>query len=100
MSYYCESTLFVHTHNFSWGQVTHSHPYLPNSPHSHTSAQYQTIESLTNLLFTLVATAFVSTLLRAITLCYAPHLRGLARHLIKYYSLRAPPYLSFANIGC
>ncbi|MFQ9504756.1 MAG: hypothetical protein ACLR1G_13305 [Alistipes indistinctus] len=29
VSYYCESSLFYHTHYFSWGVVTHSHPYLP-----------------------------------------------------------------------
>ena len=55
VSYYCESSLFYHTHYFSWGVVTHSHPYLPagsGTPgHNHTPVQCDTIAQLSMLLF-------------------------------------------------
>lgn len=91
VSYYCESTFFLHTHNFDWGTVTHSHPYMPTGSHSHTSAQCQTIESLANLLFTLVATAFIVATIRVIVLSATPDLRRITRRLVRNYSLRAPP---------
>lgn len=94
VSYYCQSTLFVHTHDFEWGQVTHSHPYMPSGSHSHSWAQCQTLDALTNILFTIVAATVIATVLRSITICHAPHLRGTARHLIEHSSDRAPPIFS------
>ena len=64
LGYYISVTSFYHTHYFSWGTVTHSHPYLPSgsetSNHSHTPIQCQTINLLSYLLLTLtVAAAFL-----------------------------------------
>lgn len=36
------ATCFVHTHTYSWGKVTHSHPYS-DSHHSHSKSACQLI---------------------------------------------------------
>lgn len=91
MSYYCESTLFLHTHNFTWGTVTHSHPYMPTGPHTHTSSECQTIQFLTNLLFTFSGTTFIAFIFRATPIFQAPRLHALAKYILENCSLRAPP---------
>ena len=57
LSYYISSTMLYHTHDFEWGTVTHSHPYLPfdsdASNHSHTLVQCQAISFLSYLLLAL-----------------------------------------------
>ena len=57
LSYYISTTMFYHTHDFNWGTVTHSHPYLPSNSeapsHTHTPVQCQTISFLSYLLLTL-----------------------------------------------
>ena len=54
LGYYISTTAFYHTHYFSWGTVTHSHPYLPfdseTPSHSHTPTQCQAISLLSFLL--------------------------------------------------
>lgn len=36
--FYCGNTLFIHTHIGEAGnRIVHSHPYFPNSQHSHSS---------------------------------------------------------------
>ncbi|MEG1463788.1 MAG: hypothetical protein RSC11_02650 [Mucinivorans sp.] len=91
VSYYAESTLFFHTHTFSWGTVTHSHPYMPSAAHSHTTTECQTIQLLTNLVFTSTGTIFVAVTFRVITLLYRPRLHSWARYLLENTSLRGPP---------
>jgi len=64
LGYYISTTMFYHTHHFSWGTVTHSHPYLPTNSdvpnHNHTPVQCQAIEILSNLLLAFsVATVFI-----------------------------------------
>ena len=49
-NYYCGTTLFIHTHFFAWGAVTHSHPYLPSNHHSHSDAEYQALALLDNII--------------------------------------------------
>ncbi len=39
------SICFVHTHNYSWGKVTHSHPYS-DSHHTHSQSACQLIDYL------------------------------------------------------
>lgn len=48
--YYCGSTLFVHSHHTWHGLETHSHPYLPNSSHSHSDVQFSLISMLNTIL--------------------------------------------------
>lgn len=39
------TTLFLHTHILEGAVITHSHPYLPSVPHSHTTQSFQFIAS-------------------------------------------------------
>lgn len=59
LSYYGGATLFTHTHSFEWGEVTHSHPYMPSGAHSHTAAGVQLIHSLSSVLFIVSAVALL-----------------------------------------
>lgn len=93
VSYYCESTFFIHTHYFIWGRVTHSHPYVPIGSHSHTSTECQTIESLTNLLFTTVATTLIVAVICVIAIYDPPFLQQITRSIGRSCDLRAPPVL-------
>ncbi|MEG1644675.1 MAG: hypothetical protein RR279_02405 [Alistipes sp.] len=91
VSYYAESTLFIHSHTFEWGTVTHSHPYLPGGGHSHTAGACQTIHSLNTILFTLIAAFALSV---PIVVCFLLHplcLQSVAKHIVENCSLRAPP---------
>lgn len=53
-TYYCETTLFVHTHNFYWGSVTHSHPYWPSANHGHDQSECQAISLLSMIVLTAI----------------------------------------------
>jgi hypothetical protein len=50
VSYYANTTFFIHTHKFDWGEVTHSHPYTSGT-HSHSIYTLQLIDNLTTTLF-------------------------------------------------
>lgn len=39
------ATCFIHTHKYSWGRVTHSHPYA-DSHHTHSQSACQLIDYL------------------------------------------------------
>lgn len=91
VSYYCESHFFFHTHVFSWGTVTHSHPYMPSGGHSHSVVECQTIASLTNMFSTLVDTMFIAIACLFFILLHTNTLRSIVGSIIKNPSLRAPP---------
>lgn len=94
VSYYCECTLFVHTHYFIWGKVTHSHPFLPSADgHSHTEAECQTIASLSHIVVESFAGMSVTlTVLFVLTaVMLVPPVHSLARHIRCNRTLRAPP---------
>lgn len=59
MSYWASATLFTHTHTGVWGTVTHSHPYLPSSGHTHSTNALHIIAQLTNLLVVVGFFSFV-----------------------------------------
>ncbi len=44
--YYSGSTLFIHTHIINSGAITHSHPYLPDKDHSHSTNEYEVLSLL------------------------------------------------------
>ncbi|MDE6271370.1 MAG: hypothetical protein K2M12_11060 [Muribaculaceae bacterium] len=94
-TYYCETTLFVHTHRFMWGDVTHSHPYA-KAEHNHSQAECIFISALTNTIVTLTAAGVVLTplyrLLRKLTVFYGFHLAETERRAAES---RGPPALSF-----
>lgn len=45
VGYQAGTTLFIHTHNISGHQITHSHPFT-SSTHEHSSSQINSISSL------------------------------------------------------
>lgn len=49
LGYYAGITCFPHTHTYTWGTVTHSHPY--SSTHHHTTTALQFIAHMATLLF-------------------------------------------------
>lgn len=51
LSYYASTVFFSHTHQIDGQTIHHSHPYLPSAQHSHSSASFHLIESLSHLLF-------------------------------------------------
>ena len=95
IGYYVSSTMFYHTHHFSWGTVTHSHPYVPSDcevpSHTHTPSQCLAISFLTNLL--LIASVF------AVFICKTVIIQKIYIKIRRYKSifkyvfspLRAPP---------
>lgn len=47
--YFASTSLFIHTHIFSWGRVTHSHPYLPSDKgHAHSQSEIDFIAYLSS----------------------------------------------------
>ena len=97
VSYYCESSLFYHTHYFSWGVVTHLHPYLPagsGTPgHNHTPVQCDTIAQLSMLLF-VAGISLVSFFVPGVEVRFRPPVRhGRESSSVPLPQLRAPPAL-------
>ncbi|MDE6644787.1 MAG: hypothetical protein K2J97_01725 [Muribaculaceae bacterium] len=48
VAYYSGATLFIHTHFINSGAITHSHPYLPDKHHSHSTNEYEALSFLCN----------------------------------------------------
>lgn len=91
LSYYAGVTLFSHTHTYSWGKVTHSHPYIPSGHHSHTTAGLQMIDNLSQLHIIASTTVALCAFMKLLT-TLASSLHGLVvQRLISYSLLRAPP---------
>lgn len=93
-AYYCETTLFVHTHRCQGGGVmTHSHPFVPGSGHTHSAAECVFLSVAGNFVSdtppstVCIAAAILSVL--AVFAC-APVRRHIAGHHL-FNSLRAPP---------
>lgn len=89
MSYYASVTMFVHTHFFEWGTITHSHP--ASNGHSHSSDSYRLISHLSN--FAAVITAAVAILAIGYTLYSRTTTETVSVFFakVRLYSLRAPP---------
>ena len=47
--YYIGITAFVHTHKIAEYTISHSHPFLPSSQHSHSAIEYGTLSFLNML---------------------------------------------------
>lgn len=91
VSYYSGATLFPHTHSYTWGTVTHSHPYLPSAHHTHSSTALQAIHIITSFVFALSAVSLVVALY-ATEFTLGSTCKTEADNLFKiHYNLRAPP---------
>ena len=92
-AYYCETTLFIHTHLSPEGRVTHSHPFVPGSQHSHsaTDCAFLSIAGQFDS-DTTVSTGFVAKTaicILALILCAPVCLRSV--RVNSPHPLRAPP---------
>lgn len=91
MSYYASSTMFVHTHNFEWGKVTHSHPCIPQSGHSHSAAACSVVDSMGGTFFIVAYSSLVLALFIA-AYRYVIIVEQKAQSQCELiYGLRAPP---------
>lgn len=86
---------YMHTHTLGDGsQVTHSHPYVPSSQHSHSSSQAGSITQANNIAAGFDAPAVVSVqpLMRELEIIYSDF--DVARTLVEVMLvnvLRGPP---------
>lgn len=91
MSYYAGATLFPHTHSYTWGNVTHSHPYLPSGNHTHSAAGLQFINNLTNLVFVLGFASVLLVIRPTVFVFRAGEAPCVVRLDAPHCPLRAPP---------
>jgi len=95
ISSYISATAFYHTHHFSWGTVTHSHPYLPSddnpSGHTHTQNEYLVITLLSTIVLTIPVTAFFLFRATLIQRVYTWTRRYESFTHPVFYFLRGPP---------
>ena len=93
ISHYVSTNFFIHTHTFTWGTVTHSHPYSSDA-HSHNAKSLQLIDSFTKNLFigsiTILYSAFLSVFDEYFFFLHRTH----ALTLVSCNSLRGPPALT------
>lgn len=91
VSYYGGTSLFTHTHTYHWGKVTHSHPYVPSSGHTHSAAAIQLIAHLSAPLAIIVTTTFTVLVAREIVVRDLGNIIITERYSPALPSLRAPP---------
>ena len=94
VSYYGSTHVFVHTHQFAWGIVTHAHPYTSGA-HTHSANALLLIDNLDRLLFVSGATAFYLALLNVVR---AFNFNCISKYTVGFlggcHPLRAPPVLA------
>jgi hypothetical protein len=67
IGYYNSTTLFLHTHHYFYGDVTHSHPFS-NAAHEHSANQLESLNALSRVVVdTLVWGACISAFFFLIT---------------------------------
>ncbi|MGL5635894.1 MAG: hypothetical protein ACRDD0_03310 [Bacteroidales bacterium] len=95
LCYHASSSLFIHTHYFYWGTITHSHPYLPfeDAPsHSHTQSQCNWIDQVNHqLLGEINLPAFFCLGLVLLCIYKASLVLRIEKSLYNASSSRAPP---------
>ena len=91
VSYYVNTHFFNHLHQYTWGTITHSHPYSSDT-HSHSDKDLYLIDSLTTLLFVGVEVVFYLALLSVSKALYSfvETRRATSLHIYSN-QLRAPP---------
>ena len=90
--FFASTNLFPHVHEGEAGRIVHSHPWSAKS-HSHTDAQYQTIQLLSNNTFQEVElyhpdVPFLSFKVEISTPLPKTFIRSVILHIL---GLRAPP---------
>jgi len=91
VTYYGGTNFFFHTHRFTNGIITHSHPHASGT-HSHSANDLQLINIFTNTLFISATVLFLLTLFPISTLRICSfYKRHILHALIGSNLLRAPP---------
>lgn len=92
MCYYVGNTAFIHTHTFQNYTITHSHPFIPGSHHSHSSGEEVETIAMFNAIIAL-ATPLIAVLVQLALLRVIFLLCRIIVHSRKVFShlLRAPP---------
>lgn len=95
VSFMFTNTVFMHTHYcIDGGIVTHSHPYVPSSSHTHSALSLDQIAGFNFAASSAQASSAViacAPFSRIITQSYIAYLPGTTRHICPAISLRAPP---------
>jgi hypothetical protein len=96
--YFTSSTLFIHTHFFNWGTVTHSHLYFPFDSdkdvpnHTHTAAQCEFINYIAS---SVQMITFCMSIIAAVLVLIETYVVFITKHILEfslnYLFLRAPP---------
>ena len=94
ISYMAGITLFTHSHVVNGVTIVHSHPFKKDSPHSHTTVEFQLIHLLNHVVTTgagifFLSLQFIACLLY--TLSWRPDRAGYCSSVVGVVSLRAPP---------
>jgi hypothetical protein len=67
IGYYGSTTLFLHTHHYLYGDVTHSHPFS-NAAHEHSANQLENLNALSRVIVdTLIWGACISAFFLLVT---------------------------------
>jgi hypothetical protein len=88
MSYYGGTTLFTHTHQTPFGPVTHSHPF---SHHGHTTAEFETINLLSAIIFYITPALIINFILLVFRNLLIQKTKEYTYTTKRLSSLRAPP---------
>ena len=94
ISYMAGITLFTHSHVVNGVTIVHSHPFKKDSPHSHTTVEFQLIHLLNHVVTTGAGIFFLSFQFIAYllyTLSWRPDRAGYCSSVVGVVSLRAPP---------
>ena len=94
ISYLASITFFTHVHVVNGVTIVHSHPFKKDSPHSHTTVEFQLIHLLNHVVTTgagifFLSLQFIACLLY--TLSWRPDRAGYCSSVVGVVSLRAPP---------
>jgi hypothetical protein len=96
--YFTSSTLFIHTHFFNWGTVTHSHLYFPFGSdkdvpnHTHTAAQCNFINYIASSVQMITSCmSIIAAVLVLIETCFVLIKEHIIEFSPNYLFLRAPP---------
>lgn len=93
ISYMAGITPFTHSHVVNGVTIVHSHPFKKDSPHSHTTVEFQLIHLLNHVVTTGAGIFFslFSLLLVCSILSWRPDRAGYCSSVVGVVSLRAPP---------
>lgn len=98
ISYMAGITLFTHSHVVNGVTIVHSHPFKKNSPHSHTTVEFQLIHFLNHLITTdggVVNPYFSFVAILLCTLVWLPWQMACLASVRGVASPRAPPCVRF-----